>query len=227
MCLCVCTLGTTCVWCECVRLCACTWRFPAEGDQGHFLQQVQPLASPAASCWLPHLLLSNRALGGGGGGEELWGPGRPSPSPFLTPKALSPTLTHPSGSYSLVSGAAAWSLGGARALRVRQDMEGEGSASVLPASCQLLPSSGRQRPGLRASMTSAFILLPTPPAHLHILPHTEHTPTLTHTHVHLTHQHTATHGNTATLTVCPCRNRLTSPTDTSTTSHTSPSSDAQ
>lgn len=165
-----------------MRLCACTWRFPAEGGQGHFLQQVQPLASPAASFWLPHLLLSNRALVGGGGGEEWWGPGRPPPSPFLTPKALSPTLpTYPSASYSLVSGAAAWSLGGARALRVRQDMEGEGSASVLPASCQLPPSSGSQRPGLRPSMTSAFILLPTAPG------------ALTPPPSHRTHTHTDSH----------------------------------
>jgi hypothetical protein len=36
--------------CECVReLRACTWRIPAEGDQGHFLSWVQTLASQAAS----------------------------------------------------------------------------------------------------------------------------------------------------------------------------------
>lgn len=63
---------------ECVRAVCLHLEIPCRGDQGHFLSQVQPLASQAASFWLPHLLPSNRALVGGGVCEELWGPGRPT-----------------------------------------------------------------------------------------------------------------------------------------------------
>lgn len=63
---------------EWVRAVCLHLEIPCRGDQGHFLFQVQPLASQAASFWLPHLLPSNRALVGGGVCEELWGPGRPT-----------------------------------------------------------------------------------------------------------------------------------------------------
>lgn len=70
-----------------------------------------------------------------------------TPTPFHDPESLnlcSPP-THPSGRYSWVSGAAAWSLGGAGDLRAKQ-RTGKMKAlpSFLQASCQLLPSSGSQ-----------------------------------------------------------------------------------
>lgn len=144
---------------ECVRAVCLHLELPCRGDQGHFLSQVQPLASQAASFWLPHLLPSNRALVGGGVCEELWGPGRP-PCPssqpsncmslgerFLNmgshqsrPSSLTPQAPTPR-SVGLQHGP--WEGQGPEGRQ--KDMEDEGSANV-PASQLLAPaSSGSQK----------------------------------------------------------------------------------